>query len=266
MKTNNFIVVGQHHGCFLTLRSMLDLGVEKDRIVVVVPKNQVVKYASFPDDVSQNYVKYIKKFLGKSTNVLVAEHWTYQDQLTHVIADLGFDHGLRGPTMVLGAGVIYKRESVHRKLGLLNNYPFSSGQDMYSMIGAPRSLLCKDMFCFNADELKSTESNDVDWARRNAGVPAWEFMRPDPLIGEALSVQECLRFWTRSQKKTSMFNFWMQCLKPEQKPEELLAYPFADYASVAKKVKKYIPETTYNRIHFHAKEASQWTRIQALDL
>jgi hypothetical protein len=263
MKTSewSYIVVAHHHGAFLTLRSLFDAGIKW--VNVIVPTSQLKKYSTFPDDISKNFYKNLVKFVGRR-GIVHERTYTYPELITNV-TDYADSVNMHGNVMVLGAGSVYKKDPPSEGTCFLFDYPYSRGQfNMYEMIGSPSGQLAKDMFQFKLQAMKPI--TDDGWVQRNRNVGPWTFMRPDPLIGEALSVQECLRFYTRTKLKASAYNFWMQCLQPEQKPEQLLAYPFAEYAALAKKVKKYIHPGTFNRIVAHAKDAAYWAEIKDLDL
>lgn len=285
MKT---FVIAQHHGVFLTLKSMHDSGI--DDIVVIVPGSQVEKYNKMylerPDDPEykafENYDKKIKEFI--ETNNIQAEVFVYDgfDIRNTVSSALRFvdAYGCREIVACLLSGTIViedyrnsvKEQLLLKEIGACTSrvYQNHNQLSMYHMIGLPQVDKSLDVNFFAADmtkikptQLEMDDGNLLNDAtkRKQLAHMSREFNgKDDPLIGTAISARQTIAHNLRIQAGF-VVNLWNKSIKgPGQlKSEELFGYPFNYYSKYVREVGSYLPKSTVNKIINNGEETEKWT-------
>jgi hypothetical protein len=285
MKT---FVIAQHHGVFLTLKSMHDCGI--DDIVVIVPGGQVEKYNKMysekPEDPEyqafQNYDKRIKEFI--QNNNIQAEVFVYDgfDIRNTVSSALRFvdAYGCREIVACLLSGTIVikdyrdniKEQLLMKEIGACSSrvYQNHNQLSMYHMIGLPQIDKSLDVNFFAADmtkirpaQLEMDDSNLLNDAtkRKQLAHMSREFNgKDDPLIGTAISARQTIAHNLRIQAGF-IVNLWNKSIKGsgQLKSEELFGYPFNYYSKYVREVGSYLPKSTVNKIINNGEETEKWT-------
>jgi len=264
----NFLVMAQHHGAFITLES-----IPKDsNVVVFVPQSQIDKYSGFPEPVFKNYFANLKKYCDKKGYELyIVEH--SRDNMFTFCSESLFQIGKKGVWAVLPAGAIYQStpNMAGKRAAFVRGRVFDKDRRlaMYSMIGLPENdpYINNAAFFLNLDEIPVGSFKDSLMLSGGDVVElgSMGIGRPDPLVGKALSALECLRMRTKSIKSHVLY-YWMQVIARKHAEQEFLAYPFEQYAVYAKKVKKQLPESTYEVIVQNSEQSAFYKELAQLDL
>lgn len=270
----NALVIAQHHGAFITLES---LPPTIGRVVVCVPKSQIEKYSTFDDPIFTDYFKNMKKYCKKKGFELY-EIETVRDNLFCSYSEVLKELEATGIWAVMVAGAIYGVDIDEASLSdkttaFVRGRLFDKNKrlSMYGMIGLPPSdpFINNSNFFLNMDVLTEEgipfKDSILLTSQNTLELAPMAIARPDPLIGQAISSVECLRIRTKSSRSNILY-FWMQCITKKHLEQEFVAYPFDEYGKVAKKVKKYLPEATYNVITENALQSSVYKELAELDL
>lgn len=249
----NALVIAQHHGCFLTIQSLLG---KVDEIVVVIPQSQLTKYATFPEAEFQQYGTNLQAFCKKHK----IKCW--------IAAALESPRAIlesldkRGKWVVLAAGALYQGMDEQKLVGYahagVRGRLFDRDQRlaMYGMIGLPpvdESLHRANLFV------------NMEVSKRDRDLAPMAIGRVDPLIGTALSALECLRVRSAT-RKSAILHYWMAAINKTHTEAEYLSYPFDEYAKYAKSVRKYLPPTAYEVIRANGAESERYRDFAELEL
>ena len=272
----NFLVIATHHGAFLTLESVFEKMRADDKVYVVVPQSQIDKYSGMDEAVFQNYTKMLYEYVNGRTDIYAVEF----DSKNAVISstEIASVIGIEGPTLVLPAGSILNSRDAIPDIGdkLMLFSPartFRGRFDMYSELGIPsvssssnyyNMIFMVDPSAFS-DAYRGSKVSFIQdhmlFATLNAKqqlaiVDPSVFTRNDPLIGNALSTVEALRYGSRALKAAAWY-YWGVSMKDPDKTmhDEYYAYPMHVYSEYAKKVKNYLPTGTLDRIIENGKES-----------
>lgn len=272
------LVIAQHHGSFLTLQSLIE-NEQVDEVVVLVPESQIQKYKTFPDKVFVDYHNNLKKFCKKNKFELYkfdAPKDNYFVSYAQILKDLKKS----GTWVVLAAGAIYQgideTKLSNVKTAFVRGRLFDKDKrlSMYHMIGlVPEdTFVNSNVFFLNLDMIEETElfrdtvflTQAVNENKAREMTPM-AIGRPDALVTQALSALECLRLRTRSMKSAAL-HYWMPSINRKSVEREYMTYPFDVYAAYAKKVKKLLPESTYNVIVENGKNSQRYRDLAELSL
>lgn len=275
------IVIAQHHGVFLTLQSLFDLK-EKD-IHVIVPGAQDEKYAKMYAEnldkkeykVFDGYAKRVDKFCGKRAKVYLMPDFRIQDTINSVLCFMRANDMLQDFVHVIGAGAVVTKKLP--KEPITNLFAFATDRmydkvkhlNMYHMLGLPRDSTVYDTFSFqiNGAYLDPDYCSRSDRYIVNTSTMRKQIQemarglnhRHDILIGSAVSARETVshNIWAR---EASILNYWAKSMVRDGVllTEEVFGYPLDIYADVAKKVKKWLPESTYKNITRNGSETKYW--------
>lgn len=281
----NAVVIGSHHGCFLTLQSIRDHLEDFEKVVVLVPNTQLEKYSKMAEPIFNGFESHLKKYMKKNI----------PDANSYVIQDPNFLHApvltvsvimnelhASGIWIVIQAGAIYNgmtgkwNEEVHSTkmesciLGFTNyrSYDMSPKYNMYNMIGAGDNLplerkFNKQTFLLNMDNLKLINGESDGEFIANLKAPTnyicklnqLMFTRSDELFGVALPEYEVCAHGAHSVKSLCM-QYWVNAMThiDDLRIEDLHAAPLDIYAAIAKKVKRLLPADTYKKMVTNGKE------------
>lgn len=283
MKT--LVIIATHHGSFLTIKSALENS-SHDKMIVIVPKSQVDKYNKmYVDNAGKNpefesfkdYDKVVTKFVGKE--VFIVDDW---DQNNTVSCTVDVLKGLnsKGKHIVVNAGVLILKDPFTEELmGSLDNHKLAISKprvygdnnrlNMYHMIGLPKvdNSFDANIFALNVDLFDSipkddgTSIQDMTFRKQKVNLPRRYNMKHDALIGTAISARETVMHNINSHKSI-IINFWMPSIRKydDLTPEETFGYPFDVYLDYAKKVKKYLPISTFERIKLNGEATKYWIK------
>lgn len=285
MKT---FVIAQHHGVFLTLKSMVDCGI--DNIVIIVPGSQVEKYNKMYSENTtnpefapfENYDKKIKEFVEQ--NNIQAEVFVYDDfdiRNTAVSVMRFIDaYGSSGlaPCILSGALVIKDyRDSIRdqmlmKEIGacLTRVYQNHGQLSMYGMLGMPQFDKSIDLnfFIFDMSKIKPNQFNMSDGEllndatkRKQLGYIAREFNgKDDVLIGTAISARQTIAHNLRIQAGY-VINLWNKAIKGsgQLQSDEIFGYPLNYYSKYVRQVGNYLPKSTVGKIINNGDETERWT-------
>jgi hypothetical protein len=283
MKT--LVIVATHHGAFLTIKSAMKNS-SHDKMIVIVPRSQVDKYnRMYSENISRSqefeifkdYDKLVTKFC--KTEVFVVDDWDMNNTVATTVETLMALQS-KGRHFVVNAGLIIlsdpftddiliKLDEKRVIIGKTRVYGDDRRLNMYHMIGMPREEPGYDanVFAVNIDlftEIAKTDMKliqDSIFYKKMDKLPRKFNMKHDPLIGTAISARETVMHNIKSSK-ASVINFWMPAIKKydDLYPEETFGYPFDIYLDYAKKVKAYLPESTYNRIELNGEATKYWIK------
>lgn len=285
MKT---FVIAQHHGVFLTLKSMHDCGI--DNIVIIVPGSQVEKYNKMylenttnPEFAAfENYDKKIKEFIEQ--NDIQAEVFVYDDfdiRNTAVSVMKFIDaYGTGGiaPCIMSGALVIrdyrtnIREQMLMKEIGACMTRVYQNhGQlAMYGMLGMPQFDKSIDLnfFVFDMSKIKPNQFNMNDGEllndatkRKQLGYIARDYNgKDDVLIGTAISARQTIAHNLRIQAGY-VINLWNKVIKgPGQlQSDEIFGYPLNYYSKYVRQVSDYLPKSTVGKIINNGDETERWT-------
>lgn len=294
MKT---FVIAQHHGVFLTLKSMHDCGI--DDIVVIIPGCQVEKYNKMylekPNDPEygafQNYDKKISEFIKH--NNIKAEAFVYDDFdiKNAVCSAIKFVelYGCREiVTCLLSGTIVIKdyRDSIRdqlvaKEIGACMSRVYQAHNQlaMYHMLGLPQSDKSLDInfFAIDMTKIKPGQAdqgdglllNDCSKRKQLVHLPREYNGKDDVLIGTAISARQTIAHNLRIQAGY-VVNLWNKSIKgPGQlKSEEIFGYPFNYYSKYVRQVGDYLPKSTVNKIINNGEETEMWTNglYECLDI
>lgn len=270
-------VIAQHHGCFLTLQSMVDSGI--DDITVIIPGSQVSKYNSMYQENSSNpeflafkdYDKAIGGFikqLNPNIKAYVVDDFdiknTVQSTL-QVIQDLGVTQIvaciMSGALIIKDYTVSAKDALMFKELGMCQSrvYQNSNSLSMYHMLGLPQRDNAFDVNFFVADMSKilPTQLTQGDskllsdcTKRKQITVIDREFNgKDDVLIGSAISARQTIAHNLNIQAGY-VVNLWNKSIKSNSslKSDEIFGYPLNFYGKYVRKVSQYLPKSTVAKI------------------
>lgn len=254
----NVLVIATHHGAFLTLQQLKQWKI--DNVTVVIPQSQIDKYKTFDGEVFTNYMQNMKKFCGRKIPLYVSDDWKPNNKLR---AAYNFIHtiGGTGKWVVLEAGSLlgakhhtYPSTST---FGVVHARVHPKMKKLYRMLGQEESsdVICASSFFINMD----------DASMRVSYIDPTLVHRPDILFAQSFGTMWCIRY-RQMVYKCFTVNFWMEAIRSKQEQGELVAYPYDFYMTYAKKVKKYLPETTYNNILANGTQTEWLAELVALDL
>lgn len=285
MKT---IVIAQHHGVFLTINSLKELGI--DDVTILIPGSQVNKYNKMYDDnptnlefcVFQNYDKLISQYLRKNNlnyKVFVVDDFDIANTLVstmRVIADLG--HNEIVCCMLSGSLAIkdyrpYVRDALMFKtFGMCYSrvYQTHNQLSMYHMIGLRQNDPSLDLNFFVVDMTKITQKelelndaqilSDASKKKLMMALPREFNGKDDPLIGTAISARQTV---THNLKIQSGFivNLWNKSIKSNDglKSEEMYGYPLNLYSKYSSNLNGFLPSSTLKKIKVNGDETEKLT-------
>jgi len=281
MKT--LVIIASHHGAFLTIKSA-QKNSSHDKMIVVVPKSQVDKYNKmYADNIQKNsefeifkdYDKMVTKFCKKE--IFVVEDWDANNTVSSVVETL-MALNSKGKHIVVSAGLVVlqdpftedllgKLEDKRIVIGKSRVYGDDRRLNMYHMIGLPKEEKSFDanIFALNMDNFDEISTNDsallqsAVFLKKLEKLPRSFNMKHDPLIGTAISARETVMHNVRSVK-ANIINYWMPSIKKYDDlfPEETFGYPLDIYLEYAKSVKKYLPQSTFERIKQNGEATKYW--------
>lgn len=283
MKT--LVIVATHHGAFLTIKSALKNS-SHDKMIVIVPRSQVDKYNKMYDEnisksqefeIFKDYDKLVTKFC--KTEVFVVDDWDMNNTVSTTVETL-MTLKSTGKHFVVNAGLLIltdpftdelmnKLDEKRVIIGKTRVYGEDRRLNMYHMIDLPREEPGYDanVFAVNVDlfdEIARTDMKliqDSIFHKKMEKLPRGFNMKHDPLIGTAISARETIMHGIRSVQ-ASVINFWMPSIRKydDLYPEETFGYPFDIYLDYANQVKKYLPQSTYDRIKLNGEATKYWIR------
>ncbi len=285
MKT---FVIAQHHGVFLTLKSMHDCGI--NNITVVVPGRQVDKYNKMyyekPTDPEyqafQNYDKKIKEFVTNNNidaKIFVYDGFDIRNTVTSTLRFIN-DYGCSEiVACILSGALVIKdyRNSVRdqllmKEIGACTTrvYQNHNQLSMYHMIGLQQIDRSLDVNFFAVDMTKIKPAqlqmddgallNDATKRKQLAHITREFNGKDDPLIGTAISARQTIAHNLKIQAGF-IVNLWNKSIKgPGQlKSEEIFGYPFNYYSKYVSEVGSYLPKSTVDKIINNGEETEKWT-------
>ncbi len=285
MKT---FVIAQHHGVFLTLKSMHDCNI--DNIVIIIPGSQVEKYNKmYSENTSNpefapfnNYDKKIKEFVeqnGLHAEVFVYDDFDIRNTASSVLKFIDA-YGCDGIVACILSGTVVIRDyrssireqMLMKEIGacmsrVYQNHPQLS---MYGMLGLPQSDKSVDLnfFIFDMSKIKPNQLQMSDsellndaTKRKQMGYIAREFNgKDDVLIGTAISARQTIAHNLRIQAGF-IINLWNKSIKgnAQLKSDEIFGYPLNYYSKYARQVSDYLPKSTVDKIVNNGNETERWT-------
>lgn len=279
MKT---FVVAQHHGSFLTIKSLGDLGI--DDVTIIIPGSQVVKYNKMYEDnptnkefvVFKDYDKRIAEFV-KSNNlnykVFVFDDFDVRNTIASTINAIKLTE-YRGVVSCIMSGAIaikdyrdFARSNLNcKEIGtcLSRVYQFDKHLAMYGMIGLPAKDMAVDTNFFVVDMSKASNLITLsDSQLLNNAIKRKQLTyldrnlnhKSDILIGSAISARQTVSHNLRAQNGY-ILNFWNKAIMSpsKQTTEEIFGYPYHFYKKVAANMQQWIPESTVSRIVLNGTE------------
>ena len=283
MKT--LVIIATHHGAFLTIKSAMKNS-SHDKMIVIVPKSQVDKYNKMYEEnihrssefeIFKEYDKLVTKFC--KSEVFIVDDWDMNNTVSTTVETLmALDS--KGKHFVINAGLlvlsdpftdelIQKLDEKRVIIGKTRVYGEDRRLNMYHMIGMPKEEQGYDanVFALNIDLFTEIAKNDLKliqdsiFVKQMEKLPRGFNMKHDPLIGTAISARETVMHNVRSVQ-AAVVNFWMPAIKKydDLHPEETFGYPFDVYLDYATQVKKYLPQSTYDRIKLNGEATKYWIK------